>query len=167
MALTPAEKQRRYRERLKKRERAAPEVTTDFLRRPFSEYVAAHEHEYQDVWYPLEWAGIRPDAIPFFESDDDPDHDPTSDGPNRGSIGRAERMVGMLLDAAASLAGMINRYKREQIAAAIAELEAGDLTDPAIKKQALADLVRLNKIRDRLDKQVRWPLPEWKVKGER
>ena len=166
MALTPAEKQRRYRERLKAKEKTAPEVTSDFLQRPFSDYVAAHENEYQDVWYPLEWAGIRADAIPFFEADDDPDHDPNSDGPNRGSIGRAERMVGMLLDAAIGLAGMINRYKREQIDAAITQLEAGDLTNPAIRKQALADIVRLRRINDRLNKDVRRTLPEWKVKGE-
>jgi hypothetical protein len=164
MALTPAQKQKRYRERLKAREKKAPELTTDFLKQPFNEYLAS-THGWEDVWYPLDWAGIGPDALPAFDSDDDPEHDPEADGPYRGSIGRAERLVGAFLDAATGLATIINRYKREQIEAAIARLEATDVADRRKRKQAIADIVRLNKIRDRLDKQVRWPLPEWKVKG--
>ena len=83
-----------------------------------------------------------------------------------GAIGRAELTVGMLLEAATVLAGMINDFKQQEISTRITELEAADLTDPAAKKQALADIVRLTKYRDQLEKQVRWSLPQWKVKGE-
>lgn len=102
-----------------------------------------------EVHYPLEWAtGINPDLLPAFETDDDPQHDPETDGPYRGSIGRAERMAGMLLTAGAKLAMFVNAYKREEVERAIAELEKADLTDAAAKKRALAEMARLTKIRD-------------------
>ncbi|MCF6370967.1 hypothetical protein [Rhizobium halophilum] len=114
-------------------------------------------------WY-LETAGI---AIPDYAvaGDSDPEWK-EEDGPNRGSIGRAERIVGLLLDAAGALAGQINQYKTDEINARITELEQADLNDPDVRKQALADIVTLTKIRDQLQKQVRWTLPQWRVKSD-
>jgi hypothetical protein len=165
MALTPSEKQKRYRERLKEKERAAPEITREFLKQSFNEYLDENLSEWTEVTTYLEWAGVK--HPPEFESDEDPEWiNEETDGPYRGAIGRAERMVGCFLDAATQLAEIINDYKRQEIERALAELERADLSDPAVKKEVVANLVRLNKIQDRLKKRVRWTLPEWKVKEE-
>lgn len=167
MALTPAEKQKRYRERKREQERLAGDPTDAIAKRSFSDFIQADLDSFQvNVLYQLEWAGINPDAVPTFEKDDDPDHDPQTDGPYRGSIGRAERMVSMLMDAGRGLAYLIRDYKREEIDRAIAEIEQADMTDPAVKKKALADIVRLTKMRERLDKDARVPMPQYEVKGE-
>lgn len=170
MALSPAEKQRRYRERKKEALKAAPDQTQSFLTTPFNEFIG-NDPVGSDLWNEvrtsLEWAGINPDGIPSFDADDDPEHsEELGDGPVRGSIGRAERMVGSFLDAASHLADAINAYKRRELDRAIVEIEASDLSDPATRKHALKEIVRLNKLRDRLAKQVRWSFPEWKVKGD-
>lgn len=164
MALTPLERKHRSLESKRQREKLAGDPTHGITKRPFSDYLPEDGNWESDVLYPLEWAGISPDHLPTFDADHDPEHDPDNDGPYRGSIGRAERMVGMLLDAASGLAGIINRYKRQEIDRAIAELEHADLSDPTSKKQALSEIVQLNKMRERLDKQVRRTLPQYEVK---
>lgn len=163
MALTSTERTQRSREKKAKEAKLAGDPVDEIATTKFHEFIADHG-EWKEVYNNLDWAGFQPVAG-LLESDDDTDHKPETDGPYRGSIGLAERMVGYFLDAAVSAATVINEYKREQIDAAIAKLEASDLTDPAVKKQALADIVRLTKLRERLDKQVRWTLPEWKTKG--
>lgn len=72
-------------------------------------------------------------------------------------------MVAMLLDGASQLAAHINDYKKKEIDRAIADLEAGDLTDPAARKKALAEVVRLTRLRDQLAKQHHYQLPQWRV----
>jgi hypothetical protein len=163
MAMTPLERKHRSLEKKAEREKLAGDPTDKIAERPFNEYLTASD--WSEVLTYLDWAGINPDAVPTFDTDDDPEHNPETDGPYRGSIGRAERMVGLFLDAASQLASMINDYKKQEIGRAIAELEGADLTDPAVKRKALADIVRFNKLSDQLDKQVRWTLPQWKVKG--
>lgn len=168
MALSPAEKQRRYRERQKERRfdktaRNAPDAAAPVLAQPFFKFFSEHGKEWDDIAVmALDEVGITP---PAFDDDDDP-HWHLYGDTDRGSIGRAERMVGAFLDSAAALARIINEYKREEITRAITELEQSDLSDPAVRTKALAEIVRLTKLRDRLDKQVRWSLPEWKVKGD-
>lgn len=161
---TPADYQREYRERKKERLRLAGDPTDAITKVPFNEYLP-EDGNWSSVAYALEWAGINSDGIPQFETDDDPGYLEGDSEPNRGSIGRAERMVGCLLDAATELAGIIARYKRKEIADRIHEIETGDLSDPATRKQALHDIVRLKKMLDQLDKQVRRTLPQWEVKG--
>ena len=173
MALTPTEKQRRYRANLKQKLKAAPESTHRFLKQPFFEYLE-HDGNWIEVEFSFDMMGVEP---PVFDNDSGPksisgsveetalgfDHSPFDN--HAGSIGRAEVMVGCLLDAAGELANIINSYKTEQINARIAELDQADLTKPAARKEALADIVRLTKIRERLTKRVRFSIPEWKVKG--
>lgn len=163
MAMTPLERKRLSLERKAERQRLAGDPTDKIAGRKFYEFLA--DANWSNVATGLEWAGINPDHIPIFDTDEDPGHDPQLDGdePSRGSIGRAERMVGNLLDAASELARLINRYKREEIDRAIADLEAGDLADPAARKEALAQIVRLTKLRDQLEKQIRITLPQWRV----
>ena len=75
-------------------------------------------------------------------------------------------LVECLISAASQLAHQLKTYKLAEINAAITRLENLDLSDPATKKRALADIVRLNKMRDRLNKEVRRPFPQWQVKGD-
>lgn len=163
MVKTPAEYQRAYRERLRAQEKQAVGAADHAFKEPFHEFMADF---WNDVTTHLEWAGIK--EIPDFiaDGDTDPEWNAETDGPYRGALGRAERMVGQYLDAASTLAGYINRYKLNEIDSRIAELEAADLSHPDARKQALAESVRLTKYRDQLQKQVRWTLPQWKVKGE-
>lgn len=173
MALSPAEKQREYRKRLKEKrdrkeeKRKVPyDLTDDVCTRPFNEFLTFDD--WIEVHTLLEWAGIDPHGIPSFDNDSDPGYRPDLDVgvPNRGSIGRAERMIGCLLDAASQLAIYVNDYKKQEVERAIAELESRDLNDPSAKKQALAEIVRLTKILDRLSKKCHRPLPEWSVRGD-
>ena len=165
MALTPAERKRLQRERDKARAAQTAIDVDAALKKPFSEWL--NDQRWANVLEGLYLAGLdievpfpgEGDIDSFWKSE-------WGEGPNRGSIGAAERMVGVFLDAAVQMASYINDYKTEEIGWRIDELEDADLSDPAAKKQALADIVKLTKYRDQLEKQVRWSLPQWKVKGE-
>lgn len=174
MALTPAEKQKRYRDR----QRAKKEVELkrpesidgkSLYKQPFYEWL-----EDDDSWscavMNFDIAGIEP---PLFHDDSDPQsfegEIEKSDGPlapGGGSLARAEILVGQLIDAAGEIAESINNYKRHELKMRISELEQRDLSDPAIRKQALADIVRLQKMRDQLSKRVRFTFQQWKATGE-
>ena len=41
-----------------------------------------------------------------------------------------------------------------------------DLSDLAVRKEALAELTRLNKLSARLDKKARYDVPTYRLKGE-
>ena len=84
---------------------------------------------------------------------------------SHGSLRRAEFMVGSLKEAAGVIATTVNIYKRNEIKARLAEIEASDLSDAQTKKAALKEATRLNKMLDQLNKQVRYTLPQWKVTG--
>ncbi|OQM74704.1 hypothetical protein [Manganibacter manganicus] len=167
MAKTPAEYQRAYRERKAEAAKLAGDPTDKIARQKFSEYIADNLDSFQsEVHYLLEWAGIKPDALPTFETDNDPEYDAESDGPYRGSIGRAERMAALLIDAGSNLANFVNRYKRKEITDRIREIENTDFHDHFVKSEAFKEHARLQKMLDQLDKQVRRPFPQWKVTGE-
>jgi hypothetical protein len=174
MALTPAEKSKRWRERQREeREAAAREVQSKLQQdytTPFAKYFN-DQGEADSFSLYLELAGIEP---PDFSDDKGPEahalpdsiagvEDPFN-GAKKG-IGRAEVMIGCLIDAAQSLAQLVNGYKKAEIKARIAEMEASDMTDAATRKRALAEIVRLSKNLDQLEKQVRNTLPQWKVTG--
>ena len=169
-----AEAQRRWRQRQKEKRktdlRKVGANKTEVFRLPFykffegEDYVSTFEH-------PLALAGIK---APEFIDDKGPEgfalndvaagvDDPFAGA--TGSLGRAEVMVGCLIDAAVSLASLTNEYKRQEIKTRLAEIEASDLSEPAVKKAALQDAARLHKMLEQLDKQVRWTFPQWKVTG--
>jgi hypothetical protein len=156
---------REQRDRERERLRNRPDILQSLLKQPFNEYLPT-DGNWNSVWYALEWAGIDPDAVPQFENDDDPGYFEEDDGPNRGAIGRAERMVGCLIDAASEMAAIINRYKKKEITERIQEIETLDMSEPDARKQAHVEIVRLKKMLGQLDKRVRWTFPEWKVTGE-
>lgn len=174
---TPAEYQREYRERKKKAAIAQAAPSANDFRAPFFEHFNKLAGGYGNWHHYLDLAGIE---APAFEDDSGPrsvsgmvEYDlkegNTDDDPYRDytrSIGRAEVTVEHLLHAASALANIINDYKQSEIKARIAEIEQADLSDPIAKKQALADIPRLQKMLDQLSKQARWTFPQWKVSGE-
>lgn len=168
MALTPTEKQRRYREALKKKQEAAPDQSSGYLRRTFSDFLAREDETDQQVYSSIIAADF--DAIgmqlPSLSEETDPEFERIYGEEARGAIGKAEVMVSVFRGAARMLAELVNRYKLEEIDARLAEIEGADLSDPATKKQAFADIVRLTEIRKRLDKEVRHSFREIRVKGE-
>jgi hypothetical protein len=176
MALTPAEKQKRYRESKKQKEDAASRsaTTSEVFQRAFWEAWSDELEGYSNGFdYYFDEMGME---APEYENDDGPEafseevfpkewlHDIFPDLSN-GSLRRAEYMVGSLKEAAEVLATAINIYKREEIKARLAEIEASDLSDPKAKKAALKEATRLNKMLDQLNKQVRYTFPQWKVTG--
>jgi hypothetical protein len=167
MALTPAEHQRRYRERKKKGLKAAPELSSRYVRRPFFEFLG-DDANWSEFDIPFRLMNIEP---PEFADDEGPkypsdieDYEPPAVSQN--SLGRAELMVDCLLGAATALAGMINRYKKEEIESE--ERRLNDLMQQATPedgRRIVADLMQINRIARDLTKQVRWPLPQWQVRG--
>jgi hypothetical protein len=173
MALTPAEKQKRYRDKKKKEERAAPDIATNYLRRPFFESVGNRLHDLDFYWDIIGIEGPR------FNDDSPPQSftgwiermDMENEGepyPNlpKNSLGRAESMFWALMDIQVELASAMHDYKLEEIDARIKEIEAADLSDPQVKADALRDIAILKSIRERLDgKEFRRRFAEFSVKG--
>lgn len=181
MALSNAEKVRRYRERQKEQEKIASLTLDNVFALPFFEFWQDGSYQ-SDLENALGLAGL---VAPVIEDDQPPEafvlphiieglgrwveDDPfgrlehaTS---QQGSLPRAEVMLDQYLDAARVLADALNAYKRQEIKARLAEIEASDLSEPDAKKAALQQAARLQKMLDQLDKQVRHTFPQWKVTG--
>ena len=164
MALSNAEKLRRYRERKKRQKENANELTRSFLKRSFKEYMIECDG-WDEVQTLLEWAGVHWDLDYANRIDIDFAHwSDEGEEPDPSPIGRAERMVNLFQDAATALAARINEYKMKEIDARIAEIEQSDLTESKAKKEAFADIVALNAMRDRLRRERRRVYPEYEVK---
>ncbi|TGN68564.1 hypothetical protein E4L95_01015 [Paracoccus liaowanqingii] len=178
MALSNAEKVRRYRERQKAKRQEQlkqPAPSNDFFRVPFFEFFSENEQISSQYSQSLELAGIDP---PIFDNDSGPEattlddlSDPQAEGGSINpfgfsagtSLGRAEVMIGCLLDAASDLAATVNDYKKAEIRARISELETADTPDSEARRAAFAKAAEMTRMLAELDKTVRWPLPVWKV----
>jgi hypothetical protein len=171
MAMTAAERKRKQLERDRAALRAMPDSTYPFLKTPFYQWLEGTD--WDDAEHDLNAAGLN---MPQILDDTGPK---SQDGEVErggsadwqpyagyaGSIGRAESMIDYMLSALSQMTAAVNTYKIQQIEARIADLQLSDLSDPDAKKQALADIVRLTRMRDALDTNVRVSLPQWKVKG--
>lgn len=166
MALTPAEKQKRYRDRQRAAARGPGDAAAPVLQMPFFKFYEENA-DHSEFEIPLYLAGAEP---PSFTDDGPAVFSRMLEGlelpsaPN--SIARAELAVECFAEAARALAAVVNNYKQAEIKARIAEIEQSDLSDAETKRKALADIVRLQKMLDQLSKQVRWTFPQWKVTGE-
>lgn len=175
MAQAPKERNKKYRQRIESELRQLPDSTYPFLSEPFHVWLARNEG--QGDWgaanYHLDAAGlddveISDNAGPKslsgqVEKMRTADYDPYAGF--SGSIGQAEAVIDNLIAAAHCMAMVVARYKLEQIKKKISELEQADLANPDARKKALADIVRLSKIREMLDKQTKVNFPQWQVKG--
>lgn len=171
MALSPADAQRQYRQRLKEKAKLANIATFDDFRTPFFEFFNERSSSLGEC---LAIGGM---FAPEFGDDTGPrshgkndvfssvDADAAELAESVRSLGRAELVIDALLDAANELASQVKAYKQTEIKARLAEIEASDLSDTETKKAALKVSARLNKMLDQLDKQVRYTFPQWKVTG--
>lgn len=172
MALSNAEKVRAYRERQKVKEKAElkqPDKSHWYITGDFQTFLNQHPDS-DEFKLPLDLMGLE--APEFIDGEPktatnlwfDPDNE--DDAQYYEAMGRADVFVGLLIESTTALARFVNEFKLKEIDSRIKEIEAAELTDPKAKKQALKDIVRLNKMRDQLTKQVRITLPQWKVTGE-
>lgn len=180
MALSNAERQRRHYQRQKEKKKGGLKLPDDLdlgapIQGPFYECFQGKAGGFSDFALCFDMAGME---APDIDDDSDPkslsgevekifEDDPTRSPYHRGggSLAKAEIMVGCLIDAASHLAGVINEYKRAEIAGRLEQIERSSLSTPEEKKRALSDAVRLQKMLDHLNKQVRWTFPQWKTSG--
>jgi hypothetical protein len=171
MALTPAEKQKRYRERQKVAQKAAPDLTMNFVKGKLSEFVRIHSRamfEFEFVEYLVPVGLEFPDG--FFDERATYDVDDLVGTENSLSgkplLERMEALAANFLFAATELYGTINEFKLSEIDARIAEIEQADLSDPKAKAKALQDIVTLQGIKAQLEgKTFRRSFAEISVKG--
>lgn len=166
MALTNAERQRRHYERQKAKAKTPGDATAGIQQTPFFKFFESDGNTDAFV-IPLRLANITP---PEFDDDSGAVFPSDLDGLDlpspENSVERAELIIDCLLDAAAGLAGIVNRYKRTQIEAEDERLnEVGDQSTTEKRREILMRLVKLNRMLGELDKDVRRTLPQWKVKG--
>lgn len=170
MAQTQAEIQKAYRQRLKAKAEALGDKAAIYVKEGFSQRAERHAG-FSDFESALELAGIVPptffderDAAEFILNTEANGTDVESllPGSPRGALGRAEVIVDHLITAAIELAAQVNAHKVSEIKARLAELEN---SPTAGKAEAMQEAVKLNKILDQLNKQVRRSFPQWKVTG--
>ena len=111
---------------------------------------------------------------PDFSADADPvsatgafDFPATEEGTpsHLGALGRAELEVDLLIDAARTLAMMVNGYKRKVISDRLKQIESHELADPQTRAERLREVVELTKAQERLAKTVRAEIPQWQLRG--
>ncbi|ADE86075.1 hypothetical protein [Rhodobacter capsulatus] len=170
MAKSNAERLRAFKERKKEKEKVASLTLDGVFKTPFFETLPPDYDTESQFADSFEFIGL---PTPVFNDDLGIEHHTLySDESaaelfelNRRSLGRAEMMITALNEAAENLAFYVNKYKRTEIKARLAEIEASDLSDPETKRAALKNAARLNKMLEQLDKQVRLTFPQWKVTG--
>ena len=170
MALSAAERKRRQVERERLAMQRRPDSTYEYLSKPFYSYLD-EDPNWSSVTLSFDLMGIE---APAFLDDSGPEsfviNDALGDDEGTGfesferSIGRAEVMVDLLLDAAVELSGIINRFKTDELKRYLSEIEQSDLSDQAAKALAMKEAVHIAAIQKELEKNVRRTFPQWKVK---
>ncbi|WP_194093732.1 hypothetical protein [Marivivens aquimaris] len=170
MALSNAEKVRQYRERQKQKkseELSKPEVQAEIFQRPFFEVMHEIGYGNSDFGIALELAGFY---CPLFDDDEGPEKYTVDEGAKDGffpeggrSLGRAEVMIASFLKAAEFLAAVVNEHKLEEIDKRIAEVQASDLSDPDVAKDAFERVAMLTRMKETLGKDTRVVLKQWRT----
>ena len=172
MAREAKERMKDYRLRKLASERKEAESTLEFLDQPFCDWLRENKGRggWDGVNLSLDLAGLPPFEI---HNDDGPRSyegiveahpDETYEG-YAASIGQAENFIDRLIEAAHDAAVVVSEYKQECISRRIAQIEAQAPADEASHRRAISEIVRLTRIRDQLEKQVKKTFPTWKVKG--
>ena len=172
MALTANERKRAQIAREQEALRQLPDGTYTYLSIPFHQYLD-QDGNWSDVQQCFEMMGINP---PQFQDDRGPADFAFDDifgsdqskidafNGSENSIGRAEVMVGQLLDAASGLSQIINKFKQTELNRALIEIHQRDLTDPAIRKATMEEVVHIARLQEDLQKNVRRTFPQWEIK---
>lgn len=173
MALSAAEKQKRYRERQKLARETGPDLSLTFVKGKLGDFRSSQSQPgYGDRFEFIENLvpfGIQLDPSLFDERhiyDVDDLVGPENSLSGRPLLERMEGLAAIFLDAASELCRTINEFKLGEIDARIAEIERADLSDPQAKAQALQDIVALQAIKSRLEgRTFRRAFAEISVKG--
>lgn len=172
MALSAKERKQAQLERERQALTRKMDATYPHLKTPFFKHLEK-DGNWSSVELCFDLLGIDP---PVFDDDRGPE-DFASDAcfstdedrveafqSSENSIGRAEVMVDMLLDAAMELSHIINRYKQDELRKRRDELEKSDLSEPNRRGEALEAAAQIAKLQDELQKNVRRTFPVWRVK---
>ena len=172
MALTPKERKQRQLARDHEARRRLPDSTAPYQSLPFHVWA---EDDPNDSEFIIPWELMGFEA-PKFDNDKGPsefsihpfgnqaDHDETFAGFD-GSVGRAELMAEMLIEAGRALASSVNTFKKQELQKRFAALEQEDLSDPERRKKALSESAHIARLQDELAKKVRYTMPQWIIKG--
>ncbi|UJW85771.1 hypothetical protein [Devosia sp. SL43] len=162
MAKSVAERAREHRARMKQ---ATLAELDSYMREPFSSFVKqdgafadyfAKAGHAQGSWsIMLESLGSVGIHLDNFEDDSDPHFDPETGEEDRGSLGRAERMLGAFIDAATELSLMIHTYKLWSIDARVTELIKNAHGDTPKAEAARVEILALSELKSRLSKDTR------------
>lgn len=171
MAMSAKERKQKQLENERRELARQMDATYPYLKTPFFEFL--EDSDWSDVELCFELIGVEP---PMFEDDRGP-ADVANDAcfsteedrveafkSSEKSIGRAEVMVDMLLDAAQELSAMINKFKLRELQKRREELEQSDWSDPEQRSKALADAAEISRLQDELQKNVRRTFQTWRVK---
>lgn len=172
MALSARERKQKQVEKERRALARKMDATYPYLQTPFFEHLE-HNGNWSSVEVCFALLGIDP---PVFEDDRGPaefadeacfsteeDRIDTFQG-SENSIGRAEVMVGVLIDAASEMSEIINQFKRIELQKRREELEQSDLSDPVKRNEALKSAAEIARLQEELQKNVRHTFRTWRVK---
>ena len=173
MPLTAAERKRLQMERDRARAKKQADLVYSLPRVQFGDWLEQNDQDGTIQHLHICYDGMNRSPPDFSD-----EHDPTSktgafvfptneDGEPSysGSLGRAELEVDLLIEAAKTLAHLLNDYKRSVIRDRLAQIETLELDDVASRGALLSEIVMLNKALERLDRSVRADIPQWQLRG--
>src|SRR6056297_378562 len=171
MAMSAKERKQKQLENERRELARQMDATYPYLKVPFFKYL--ENSDWSDVELCFDLIGVEP---PMFDDDRGP-ADFASNicfateedrieafQSSEKSIGRAEVMVDLMLDAAQELARMINTHKQRELQKRREELEQADLSDPEHRSKALQDAAEIARLQEELQKNVRRTFQTWRVK---
>lgn len=171
MTKSAAERKRQQVQRERERARSSDDLIYGLPRTTFGAWLEEHGGD------PLKHLAICYDGMnrlpPSFGEESDPvsitgDFEfPTKEDGElsyRGALGRAELEVDLLIEAAKTLATMINAYKRDVIESRIRQIEMNELDDRDARAERLKEIVLLNQALEKLGKSIRAELPQWQLR---
>jgi hypothetical protein len=161
MVLTPAEKQKAYRQRQKQKAagllpEVAPLPALNLPTTGFSSFLHSREDYPSSVGYISEEMAIIHKNLELVLEGRDPERE----------IALVEKAIEMLKMSITDLPAMLNEFRRHQVDAEIARTKNEDLNDPTKQDEALARIVRLTEVRKHLNKKFRLELCEYEIPEE-
>lgn len=158
MAISNAEKQKRYRERQKAKATDVPPSSSPAKITSFSDYVYSDQYRMEafETAFDLLNIGRIGSVEDWIKSE--------------GAVSKIIDFVGDdyngAIMAVATLAGLVSEYKVAQIDARIAEIEASQVTSPALREAAEKYLHQLQEARKQFHRKNRYQFAPMEVEGE-
>ncbi len=172
MALSAKERKQKQLEKERQELARKTDATYPFINTPFFQHLE-RDGNWSSVELCFELLGMDP---PVFEDDRGPADFAAEEcfstdeerieafQCSEKSIGRAEVMVDMMLDAATELSSIINQFKQDELQNRREELEKSDLSEPNRRSEALEAAADIARLQEALRKNVRRTFPAWRIK---